>query len=75
MMKENLLIEDRSIFLSDIQCFDLTNDEMLDIEGGSWATVGRVALRVAVGAAGVGTGVGVAIGAGLLAYEIYQALS
>ncbi len=57
------------------ELYELSHDELLNIDGGSWAIVGRIALRVVVGAAGVGTGVAIAIGAGLLAYEIYDALT
>lgn len=55
---------------------ELSSEETINVEGGKvpWGIIARAGLRVGVGALGVATGVGIAIGAGLLAYEIYQAL-
>ncbi len=57
---------------------DLSSQELVLIDGGflvPWGLIGRVAIRVGVGAAGIATGAAIAIGVGLLAYEVYEALS
>ena len=57
---------------------DLPNQELAVIEGGfmvPWGLIGRVVLRVGAGAAGIATGAAIVVGVGLLAYEIYDALS
>ena len=68
----------QTIELNNYKVFELSPQEMMEIEGGliiPWGIIGRVALRVGVGAAGVASGAAIAIGAGLLAYEIYEALA
>jgi len=55
----------------------LSVEELSATEGGviPWGLIGRVGLRILVGSAGIATGAAIAIGTGLLAYEIYEALS
>jgi lactobin A/cerein 7B family class IIb bacteriocin len=71
MNNVNNLVLDQSNFVN------MDDEELLTIQGGvlPWGVIGRVALRVLVGTAGVATGAAIAIGTGLLAYEIYEALS
>ncbi|MCK9414324.1 MAG: class IIb bacteriocin, lactobin A/cerein 7B family [Prolixibacteraceae bacterium] len=65
------------IFLDKSNLVVLSDEELSVTNGGviPWGLIGRVGLRILVGTAGIATGAAIAIGTGLLAYEIYQALS
>jgi lactobin A/cerein 7B family class IIb bacteriocin len=66
-----------NIFIDNCNLVALTGEELSATEGGviPWGLIGRVSLRILVGSAGIATGTAIAIGTGLLAYEIYEALS
>jgi hypothetical protein len=64
----------KTIQIQDYSVQELTQNEIIEVQGGSWGLVARVGLRVVVGAAGVASGAALVIGAGLLAWEIYEAL-
>jgi hypothetical protein len=66
-----------NIFINKSNLALLSVEELSVTEGGviPWGLIGRVSLRILVGSAGIATGTAIAIGTGLLAYEIYEALS
>lgn len=66
----------QTIELKNYNVKELSSSEMINFGGGGvpWGLIGRAALRIGVGALGVGTGAVIVIGAGILAYEVYQAL-
>jgi len=64
----------KAIEIQNYSVQELTKNEIIEVEGGSWGLVARVALRVVIGGAGVASGAALIIGTGLLAWEIYEAL-
>ncbi len=65
-----------NIHISNSGLVELTQKQQKEINGGGfWGAALKVGCRLLVGAAAVGTGAAVAIGVGLLAYEIYCAVT